>query len=157
AAAIAGPDPQEHPVPPTLFGEKGSISTAALDRLIAAWYFLERRYRIVQAIDKNEFNKDSLVHKSWLRLGQDITLRVKQLGGDYRHIAEEIDKTRPKSDADEVDIETAAELKNSARINREKGDLAAALTDIQAAITRLEQLYKNADGDKNTGEDGFSP
>jgi hypothetical protein len=85
ADAIVGPDPTADPVPPALFGAKEQMSVAALDRLIAAWYFMERRFQIA-----GRFDKGDPIHNRWRALGQKIILRANRLGADYDRIAMDI-------------------------------------------------------------------
>jgi hypothetical protein len=155
ADAIDGPDPHAHPVPPALFGTKAQTSAAALDRLIAAWYFLERRHQIA-----GHFDSTNETHKEWRAIGDKILLRAGSLGGDYGRIAAEIkaalSDTREHMTA--AEISSAVAHKNTARRHREDGEFNAALGQILTATRQLEALWHRERNDgADRAQDDFSP
>jgi hypothetical protein len=79
---ILGPEPDTYQDLPALFCDdhafRGEARKGALDRLLAAWYYLDRRYRVRSAIGKRarlDFKLDPW--RSWLAIGQTLCSELK--------------------------------------------------------------------------------
>ncbi|HEY0174567.1 MAG TPA: NAD(P)-binding protein [Pyrinomonadaceae bacterium] len=99
ADLILGSQPIQYPDPPILFGDDYELKTRAgwsgLDRLFAAWYFLERRHGIGKLLDGGApLDEDAEPWKSWLDTGRLIRrlLKDKEADVDYSRMRDEVEK-----------------------------------------------------------------
>lgn len=96
ANLILGSKPDQYPDLPVLFGDddtyKRQATQSALDRLLAAWYFLDRRYGVQEELkEKTELNWDIDPWKSWLEIGRIIERELKyDKRPSYRRIHNDI-------------------------------------------------------------------
>lgn len=102
---ILGSKPNQYPDLPILFSDddefKREASRSGIDRLLAAWYFLERRYDIRRQLEgAASLAADQEPWKSWVEIGRLIVRQLRyEEGNDYARMREEITdllkKTKP--------------------------------------------------------------
>jgi hypothetical protein len=96
ASLILGSKPDQYPDLPVLFGDddayKRQAAESAMDRLLAAWYFLERRYNIQKGLEDGPISWEEDPWKSWLEIGRLIARELKyDSRADYMRMRGEID------------------------------------------------------------------
>jgi hypothetical protein len=98
ANLILGSMPDQYPDLPILFGDdpefKRQATLSGLDRLLAAWYFLERRHGIQEQLKgATSLETDREPLKSWLEIGLFLARQLKhEKDENYARMREEINE-----------------------------------------------------------------
>lgn len=97
ANLILGSRPGEYPDPPILFGDdpdfKRQAGRSGIDRMLAAWYFLERRHDMRKKLEDGfPIEKNEEPWKSWAKIGRSILseLEYEKPPSDYARMREEV-------------------------------------------------------------------
>jgi hypothetical protein len=96
AASLIGPDPKLYPDPPLLYRGNDSLRSkaeaAALDRWIAAWYFLDKRYGVYKHISESQHVSNEAHVQRWIKLTFNIQSMLETIPpGTYDAIRQEIE------------------------------------------------------------------
>jgi hypothetical protein len=95
AAGLVGPNPTLYPDLPLLYRGNESLrakaEAAALDRWIAAWYFLDKRYGVLQKISESADVSNDLIVQRWIKLTFNIDSMFQTIpDGSYEAIRREV-------------------------------------------------------------------
>ena len=94
AKVLAGPAvPEEGGGVPVLFGEvlAEQVRRSALDRLLAAWFYLDGRHKLLKRWDAGQVAADDPDLQALQRVSHEISARLRNVqGNDYESVASEI-------------------------------------------------------------------
>lgn len=91
ADRISGVDPQADAMMPVLFAEAGNADAAALQRLIAAWLYMDSHFGFRDQIKDGSFSADEPQSRDWMALGLRLEPRLRFAGETFQKIFELIE------------------------------------------------------------------
>jgi len=96
ASILVGPDRMTYPGSPLLYWENENLlrkaEAAALDRWLAAWYFVDKRYGVLQRIKDSERLPDDPLVDDWIKRAFSIQSMLESFPDQaYEKIKQEVD------------------------------------------------------------------